>query len=47
MGQSSGWFSSRNSRFARCASSTSESLFCVRTVIPDITGTVQDVASFG
>ena len=33
--------------FARCASATSGSLFCVRTVIPGATGTVHDVASLG
>ena len=33
--------------FARCASATSGSLFCVRTAIPGATVIVQDVASFG
>ena len=47
IGQSSGWFSRRNSRFARWASATSSSLACVITDMPAATGTVHEVASFG
>ena len=46
-GQSSGWFSNRNSRFATCACRTESFVFCVLTTMPGATVTVQEVASFG
>ena len=45
MGQSSGWFSRRNSRVATCALWTSSLVFCVFTAMPGMTGVVQDVIS--
>ena len=46
-GQSSGWFSNRNSRFATCAWRTGSLVFWVVTTMPGATVTVQEVASLG
>jgi len=47
MGQSSGWFSRRNSRFATCASCAVSLEFCVFTIIPGATAIVHEVPSLG
>ena len=45
IGQSSGWFSRRNSRFATCARCASSEVFCVFTAMPGATSVVHDVKS--
>ena len=47
IGQSSGWFSSRNSRLERCAFSATGELSWVRTTIPSATVWVQDACGLG
>jgi len=46
IGQSSGWFSSRNSRFPTWALRAWSLVFCVFTTMSGATGVVQDVISF-
>ena len=45
IGQSSGWFSSRNSRFATWARWASSDVFWVRTTMPGATSVVHEVNS--
>ena len=47
IGQSSGWFSSRNSRFERCAFSATGELSCVLTTMPSATVWVHAACGLG